>query len=65
VKPEMSEHVFPEVKQGSFHKCNICDPACSFDLDLIEKEDELVNPKSSNEWYDQVWANMRATQPEH
>jgi hypothetical protein len=65
VKPEMSEHVFPEVKQDSFHKCNICDPACSFDLDLIDKEDELVNPKSSNDWYDKVWTNMRATQPEH
>lgn len=63
VKNEMAEHVFPEVKQDSFHKCNICDPACSFDLDLIDKEDELVNPKSSNDWYDQVWANMRSTQP--
>ena len=62
VKNEMAEHVFPEVKQDSFHKCNICDPACSFDLDLIDKEDELVNPKSSNDWYDQVWANMRSTQ---
>jgi hypothetical protein len=63
VKNEIAEHVFPEVKQDSFHKCNICDPACSFDLDLIDKEDELVNPKSSNDWYDQVWANMRSTQP--
>ena len=63
VKNEMAEHVFPEVKQDSFHKCNICDPACSFDLDLIDKEDELVNPKSSNDWYDRVWANMRSTQP--
>ena len=63
VKNEMAEHVFPEVKHDSFHKCNICDPACSFDLDLIDKEDELVNPKSSNDWYDQVWANMRSTQP--
>ena len=64
VKPEMAEHVFPQVTQDSFHKCNICDPACSFDLGLIEKEDELVNPKSSNDWFDRVWSNMRATQPE-
>jgi hypothetical protein len=63
VKAEMAEHVFPEVKQGSFHKCNVCDPACTFDLGLIEKEDELVNPKSSNDWVDKVWSNMRATQP--
>jgi hypothetical protein len=63
VKPEMAEHVFPEVKQDSFNKCNICDPACTFDLDLIDKEDELQNPKSSNDWVDRVWANMRATQP--
>lgn len=62
VKPEMAEHVFPQVNQGSFHKCNICDPACSFDLDLIDKEDELVNPKSSNDWFDRVWTNMRASQ---
>ena len=62
VKPEMSEHVFPEVKQDSFHKCNICDPACTFDLDWIEKETELVNPKSSNDWVDRVWSNMRSTQ---
>ena len=61
VKNEMAEHVFPEVTQDSFHKCNICDPACSFDLDLIEKEGELLTPKSSNDWYDRVWDNMRAT----
>jgi len=63
VKSEMSEHVFPQVKQDSFHKCNLCDPACTFDLDLIEKEDELVNPKSSNDWVDKVWENMLSTQP--
>ena len=63
VKSEMAEHVFPQVKQDSFHKCNLCDPACTFDLDLIEKEDELVNPKSSNDWVDKVWENMLSTQP--
>lgn len=63
VKPEMAEHVFPEVKQDAFHKCNICDSACTFDLDLMEKKDELMNPKSSNDWFDRVWSNMRATQP--
>jgi hypothetical protein len=28
VKPEMSQHIFPEIKQDSFHKCNICDHSC-------------------------------------
>ena len=62
VKPEMAEHVFPEIKQDSFHKCNICDPECSFNLDLIHVEDELLNPRSSNDWFEQVWANMKLSQ---
>jgi hypothetical protein len=62
VKPEMAEHVFPEIKQDSFHKCNICDPECSFNLDLIHVEDELLNPRSSNDWFEQVWTNMKLSQ---
>jgi hypothetical protein len=51
VKPESAEHVFPEITQDKFHKCNICDPECSFDLNLINIEDDLVNPKSSKDWF--------------
>jgi hypothetical protein len=30
VKPEMSEHVFPEIE--SKDRCNICDPSCKFKM---------------------------------
>ena len=61
IKPEMAEHVFSEIEHESYHKCNICDPACSFNVNLIQIEDELMNPKSSNDWFDQVWTNMKIT----
>jgi len=61
VKPEMQEHVFPEIEQHSFHKCNICDSACDFDL-LEKKLDidrDLTTPKSSNDIFVVVWENLR------
>jgi hypothetical protein len=30
VKPEMSEHVFPEIQFENGESCNICDSACKF-----------------------------------
>ena len=57
VKPEMAEHIYEGIEQAPFHKCNICDPACPFNLTLVEKEDELMHPKSSNDWFDRVWTN--------
>lgn len=61
VKPEMAEHVFPQIKQGSFHKCNICDPVCDFDfIDETNKVyDDIMKPKSSNDYVDIVWTNMK------
>jgi hypothetical protein len=63
VKPEMAEHVFPEIKQSDFHKCNICDTSCKFDITKIDKqmsiENDLLKPKSSNEMFDKVWTNMK------
>lgn len=35
VRPEMTEHVFPEVKFSN-EKCNVCDPTCNFSI--IEKQ---------------------------
>jgi len=32
VKPEMAQHIFPEIEQNSFNKCNICEHECSFAL---------------------------------
>ena len=49
VKPEMAEHVFPEIEQKNFHKCNICDFACDFkfiDRKLTAQED-IMKPRSA------------------
>jgi hypothetical protein len=63
VKNEMAEHVFKEIKQDDFHKCNVCDPSCDFDIieKYIKTEEDLMKPKSSNEMFETVWQNMRAT----
>ena len=49
VKTEMSEHIFPEIKQDDFHKCNICDPSCSFEIieNYIRTEEDLLKPTSA------------------
>jgi MinD superfamily P-loop ATPase len=54
IKPEMAEHVFPEIKQNNFHKCNICDHNCEFNfLDKqIKAQEDLVKPKSSKDVID-------------
>ena len=63
VKPEVAEHVFPEIKQSDFHKCNICDPACKVDITKMDNkliiENDLLKPKSSNDMFDEVWTNMQ------
>ena len=61
VKPEMSEHVFQEIEQDDYHKCNICDPSCKFNIieSNIRDEEDLIKPKSSNEWFETVWNNLR------
>jgi hypothetical protein len=65
INPEMAEHVFPEIKQGDFHKCNVCDPSCRFDIinsqsdKLIKAEENLMKPKSSNDFFDIVWNNIQ------
>ena len=49
VKPEISEHVFPEIEQKDFHKCNICDYSCDFKFidRKIKAQDELMKPRSA------------------
>jgi len=65
VKPESAEHIFPEINQDDFHKCNVCDPNCRFDLinnqseKLLKAEENLIKPKSSNEFFDVVWNNIQ------
>jgi hypothetical protein len=69
VKPEMAEHVFPEIKQDDFHKCNICDPSCGFEIvdnqmsnRLMKAEENLIKPKSSNDFFEVVWKNIEIRQ---
>ena len=53
VNPEMSEHIFPEIKLNH-EKCNLCDPACDFSIkeEQMRIENDLIKPKSSNDWFD-------------
>ena len=48
VSNEMSEHVFPEIEQTDFHKCNICDYSCDFKFidKKIKLQDDLMKPLS-------------------
>jgi hypothetical protein len=32
INNEIAEHVFPEIEQNDFHKCNICDHSCDFKI---------------------------------
>jgi hypothetical protein len=63
VKTEMAEHVFPNVKQIDYNKCNICDPSCDFEINdkRIIDEADLTKPKSSNDMFEKVWENLRTT----
>ena len=49
VKNEMAEHVFPQIEQKDFHKCNICDYSCEFNFidRKIQVQDQLIKPKSA------------------
>ena len=51
VKPEMAEHVFPQIEQNDFHKCNICDYSCDFKFidRKIQAQDDLMKPLSGRE----------------
>ena len=61
IKPEMSEHIFKEIKQNDFHKCNVCDPSCDAEIisNHIAVEEDLIKPKSSNDLFITVWENMQ------
>jgi len=63
VKPEMVQHVYPNIVQSDVNKCNICDPSCDFQITdkRIVDESDLTNPKSSNDMFEKVWTNLRTT----
>jgi len=40
VKPEMTEHIFPEISFNNNHKCNVCDSTCHYRI-LKTPEEEV------------------------
>jgi len=60
VHPEMTEHVFPEVKTTAHSVCNPCNPTCKFSLSnqKLRTEEEIVKPKSSNDWFTAVLSRV-------
>jgi hypothetical protein len=60
INPEMSEHVYPELKFDNA-PCNPCNPMCKFSIieNKIRVEEELLKPKNSNEWFDTILSRMQ------
>jgi hypothetical protein len=60
VNPEMSEHLFPELKFENA-PCNPCNPMCKFSIieNKMRVEEELLKPKNSNEWFDTIYSRMQ------
>lgn len=60
INPEMSEHVFPELKFENA-PCNPCNPMCKFSIveNKMRVEEELLKPKNSNEWFDTILSRMQ------
>jgi len=56
INPEMVEHVFPEVHATGHSVCNPCHPMCKFSVinQKLRTEEEIVKPKSSNEWFSTI-----------
>ena len=65
VNPEMAEHVFSNIQTDDFHKCNVCDSSCEFRLvdERIQAEENLVKPKSSNDFFEIVWRTLQISSP--
>jgi hypothetical protein len=59
VKPEMAGHVFPELNFES-KPCNPCSTTCDFSIieEKLSKEEDLVAPKNSNDWFHETWSKL-------
>lgn len=60
IHSEMAEHVFPEVKSDGHSACNPCNPTCKFSIsnNKLRTEEEIVKPKSSNEYFPDVMSHI-------
>jgi hypothetical protein len=51
IRPDMAEHIFPEIEERSFKKCNICNTKC--DLNFVNKkidnEEEIKSKMSKHQ----------------
>jgi hypothetical protein len=63
VNPEMTEHVFPELKLNT-SSCNPCDSNCKFSIieEKLNTEREIVLPKSSNDWFEIIYSRFTTIQ---
>lgn len=52
IQPDMTEHVFPEVRFDDT-PCNPCNPTCKFSIltNKLKTEDELMRPRASNSFF--------------
>ena len=57
VKTDMAEHIFPQIHFQNDQKCNPCDINCSFSIveSKIATQEEIVYPKTSDDWVMNVW----------
>jgi NAD-dependent dihydropyrimidine dehydrogenase PreA subunit len=61
VKPEMTEHIFPEIEyEDETLKCNPCDSTCNYKIieERITNESKIQEPKNSKDW---VWTQWFST----
>jgi len=60
IKTEMAQHVYPEIQYNNGNICNPCDPNCEYSVmdKRMTTEEEIMNPKSSNDWLKEAWNQM-------
>ena len=63
VKPEMAQHVYPQIQQTGCNKCNICNPTCQLN-ERMSIEEDIMKPKDSNDMFEKAWTNLK-TSTEH
>jgi len=64
VKPEMTEHVFPEIEyEHESLKCNPCNATCKYKVieERVANESELQEPKNSRDWVWTKWFSDTVT----
>ena len=52
VNPEMTSHVYPEIKFANDKPCNPCDNTCEFNIieSKLQNDEDMKNPKNSRDF---------------